>query len=159
LGYNRISDIVELEKLSRLDHLVNIALNNNPVSRRQLYRFTLLVQLQTVRWIDGREATWEERERAELILSKGERNPSLLYAQRIGNIVGQNNVLGGGGGGMSSGNVFAVRNQGQVVKVSFNCFYFLWRGFCVSLFCTTVTFSFVQVSTPRHAQRHLIYIH
>jgi len=116
LGYNRISDIVELEKLSHLDHLVNIALNNNPVSRRQLYRFTLLVQLQTVRWIDGREATWEERERAELILSKGERNPSLLYAQRIGNILPGNN---GVTGGISGGNAFTVRSQpgSHVVKL------------------------------------------
>jgi hypothetical protein len=81
LGYNRIGDVGELERhLSSLHHLVNVAMNNNPVARRQLYRPTLLYQLPALRWIDGREASWEERERAEMLLSRTER-PAQLYMQ------------------------------------------------------------------------------
>jgi len=82
LAFNRVNDVSELEKhLGSLHHLVNLAMNNNPVARRQLYRPTLLQQLPALRWIDGREASWEERERAEMLVSRTER-PAQLFMQQ-----------------------------------------------------------------------------
>ncbi len=49
LGYNRVNDVQDLSYLSELHQLVNIAMNNNPVARRQLYRPTLLCQVHLFR--------------------------------------------------------------------------------------------------------------
>ena len=78
LGYNRVNDVQDLHHLSELHQLVNIAMNNNPVARRQLYRPTLLCQVVNLRWIDGREASFEERERAETLL-KSDAKPLKFY--------------------------------------------------------------------------------
>ena len=56
-------------------------MNNNPVARRQLYRPMLICQLPAVRWIDGRETTYDERERAEVLL-KSEK-PLKFFLQEI----------------------------------------------------------------------------
>ena len=42
LGYNRVSDTAELERLMGLTELMEISLVNNPVVRKQIYRAVLL---------------------------------------------------------------------------------------------------------------------
>ena len=69
LAFNRINDIGELEKLAGVGCITEITMCNNPVARRQLYRPTLICQVSTVCWIDGREVTDDERERAEVFLN------------------------------------------------------------------------------------------
>lgn len=76
LGYNRINDLAEISHLVGLRQLVNIAMNNNPVARKQLYRPTLLCHVENLRWIDGRETSLEERERALTILKGDPRSLS-----------------------------------------------------------------------------------
>ena len=70
LGYNRISDIAELDKLEEITFLLEITMSNNPVARKQLYRPKLLRKLPTLKFIDGREVTNEERERMELLFTQ-----------------------------------------------------------------------------------------
>lgn len=67
LGYNRLSDLGEIEHLHSLPRLAEIALNNNSVARKQMYRATVLRRLPHVRVIDGREVMPDERERVELM--------------------------------------------------------------------------------------------
>jgi len=70
LGANRIGDINELEKLDALPNLLHIVLANNPVARKQLYRPTLIRKLPTLKLIDAREVSPEERERSDLIFNQ-----------------------------------------------------------------------------------------
>jgi len=66
---NRLLDIGELEKLAPLPGLLNLTLLNNAVARKQLYRPTLIRRLPSLKLIDGREVTLEERDRSELIFA------------------------------------------------------------------------------------------
>ena len=68
LAFNRINDIGELEKLAGVGFITEITLCNNPIARRQLYRPTIICQIPSICWIDGRDVGEEERERAELFL-------------------------------------------------------------------------------------------
>uniref|UniRef100_A0A7S3SJ09 U2A'/phosphoprotein 32 family A C-terminal domain-containing protein n=1 Tax=Strombidinopsis acuminata TaxID=141414 RepID=A0A7S3SJ09_9SPIT len=79
IGTNRIADIPELEKLDGLPSLQHLALANNGVARKQLYRPTLVRQLPSLRLIDAREVTHEERERAEIIFNADAR-PNIASA-------------------------------------------------------------------------------
>ena len=81
LSFNRINDISELEKLASVGCITDITMCNNPVARRQLYRPTLICQIPSVCWIDGREVSEDERERAEVLL-KNER-PLKFFLQDI----------------------------------------------------------------------------
>jgi Leucine-rich repeat (LRR) protein len=82
LAFNRINDISELEKLASVGCITDITMCNNPVARRQLYRPTLICQIPSVCWIDGREVSEDERERAEVLL-KNER-PLKFFLQARG---------------------------------------------------------------------------
>ena len=68
LAFNRIGDIWELERLSGVGCITEITMCNNPVARKQLYRPTLICQIPSVCWIDGREVLEDERDRAEVFL-------------------------------------------------------------------------------------------
>jgi len=69
LGSNRISDLAELEKLTECAALQSLALANNPVARRQLYRPSLVRRMLSLHVIDGREISPEERARTEAMYS------------------------------------------------------------------------------------------
>ena len=84
LSSNRLLDIGELEKLAPLPALVNITVLNNAVARKQLYRPTLIRRLPSLKLIDGREVTLEERDRSELIFASDFRpTPGYMHEQRI----------------------------------------------------------------------------
>ena len=68
LAFNRINDIGELERLVGVGCITEITMCNNPIARRQLYRPTVICQVPSICWIDGRDVNEEERERAELLL-------------------------------------------------------------------------------------------
>jgi Leucine-rich repeat (LRR) protein len=63
LGFNRVAELTELEKLACVPFLLELTLSNNPLARRQLYRPTAIRKLPTLKFVDGREVTMEERER------------------------------------------------------------------------------------------------
>ena len=84
LSSNRLLDIGELEKLAPLPALVNITVLNNAVARKQLYRPTLIRRLPSLKLIDGREVTLEERDRSELIFASDFRpSPGYMHEQRV----------------------------------------------------------------------------
>lgn len=91
LGGNRVSEVAELDKLTHLGALRAIACAANPVSRKQLYRPTLIRRLGALEAIDGRHVSPEERERVELVFAGEARLPAALGQASGG-------ALGGNGG-------------------------------------------------------------
>eukprot|EP00965_Chrysotila_dentata_P129658 4286270-Pleurochrysis_carterae.AAC.1 len=65
--------VLGFHRASTLDS--QIAVSNNPFSRKQLCRPSLIRRLPTLTHIDGREVTAEERERSELVFSQDLRGP------------------------------------------------------------------------------------
>eukprot|EP01029_Cantina_marsupialis_P011755 TRINITY_DN26150_c0_g1_i1.p1 TRINITY_DN26150_c0_g1~~TRINITY_DN26150_c0_g1_i1.p1 ORF type:complete len:1335 (+),score=239.95 TRINITY_DN26150_c0_g1_i1:107-4111(+) len=65
LSGNRIPDSAEAEKLVSLPNLVDLVLSGNPLARKQNYRGSVLRRLTSLRFLDGKEITIEERERVE----------------------------------------------------------------------------------------------
>jgi len=117
---NRINDIVELEKLCRVCDPKDISFANNPVTRKQLYRPTVLNMFSSILVIDGREVSAEERERA-LHFLHNDRN--MLVYQNTNGVAGgarNNNANNGGGvGGLNShtstnGNLSQAQLQQQM---------------------------------------------
>ena len=83
MGGNRISDVGELDRLDHLCRsLTQLNLANNAVARKQLYRPTLAKRLSNLRFLDGKEVTPEERERAEMIFNSDRAPPSLSMAEQ-----------------------------------------------------------------------------
>lgn len=70
LSCNRIVELYELDKLSTLQQLIEANFCFNPVSRKSLYRPTLIYKLHNLRSIDGTEIDKEERERAYAFFSQ-----------------------------------------------------------------------------------------
>ncbi|KAJ3213041.1 Leucine-rich repeat-containing protein 9 [Clydaea vesicula] len=66
---NRIQEISELEKF-KLPNLQEISLTGNSVSRRQIFRVTLIMRCPNLLVIDGKDVTEEERLRVEGFLSE-----------------------------------------------------------------------------------------
>ena len=64
LGLNRVNDLAELDKLASIPFLMELSLNSNPISRKQLFRANCVRRLPTLKFIDGREVTYEERVRS-----------------------------------------------------------------------------------------------
>ena len=67
LGLNRVNDMAELDKLGSIPFLMEINMASNPLARKQLYRANVIRRLPTLKFVDGREVTYEERERIELM--------------------------------------------------------------------------------------------
>eukprot|EP00736_Rhodelphis_marinus_P010350 Rmarinus@m.14060 len=76
LTCNRIMEMPELERLCGMNCLVELSLQNNPVSRKQLYRPSMLRYLPSLRILDGREISYEERERVEVLFAAADRRES-----------------------------------------------------------------------------------
>ncbi|XP_039597283.1 leucine-rich repeat-containing protein 9 [Polypterus senegalus] len=69
LGTNKIQDMTELEKLESLPKLTELTLTGNPVSRKVIYRSTVILRIPGLQTLDGTGVTVEERTRAELQLA------------------------------------------------------------------------------------------
>lgn len=72
LGSNRVVELSELDKLDAVPRLEVICLANNAAARKQLYRPSLLRRLPSLRCIDTREVSQEERSQAELIFASND---------------------------------------------------------------------------------------
>eukprot|EP00358_Blepharisma_japonicum_P002769 CAMPEP_0202955136 /NCGR_PEP_ID=MMETSP1395-20130829/51504_1 /ASSEMBLY_ACC=CAM_ASM_000871 /TAXON_ID=5961 /ORGANISM="Blepharisma japonicum, Strain Stock R1072" /LENGTH=526 /DNA_ID=CAMNT_0049671351 /DNA_START=1390 /DNA_END=2967 /DNA_ORIENTATION=- len=64
---NRVSDYIELEKLRDLPTLMELALSNNPITRKLPYRISVIKRLPQLMFLDGQEVQAEERERGEMV--------------------------------------------------------------------------------------------
>jgi Leucine-rich repeat (LRR) protein len=78
LSSNRVSDIAQVEGLAALPYLVDLNMSSNPVSRRQLYRPTVLRSLDLLKRLDGREATDEEKAHAASLFEDGSVTPMVM---------------------------------------------------------------------------------
>uniref|UniRef100_K3X2D6 Protein phosphatase 1 regulatory subunit 7 n=1 Tax=Globisporangium ultimum (strain ATCC 200006 / CBS 805.95 / DAOM BR144) TaxID=431595 RepID=K3X2D6_GLOUD len=63
LSNNRLVDLDEVEKLASIPTLIDLRLINNPLTKKHLYRQTLLYKLQFVKNLDTRDISIDERER------------------------------------------------------------------------------------------------
>jgi len=92
LSQNRIAELPELEKLSSLRHVMLVHLQQNPVARKPLYRAHIIQAVGSVRVIDGREVSEEEREKSEQLLQSTDPSKAMgLYAfadQQTANVGG-----------------------------------------------------------------------
>lgn len=57
----------EVERLASLSSLVDLRLVNNPLTKKHLYRQTVLYKLSGVKSLDGREISADERERVAVL--------------------------------------------------------------------------------------------
>ena len=59
---NRISDFADIDKLTSLPHMTEIALASNPISRKHLYRVTVIKKLDLLETLDSIPVTEEEKD-------------------------------------------------------------------------------------------------
>ena len=119
---NRINDIIELEKLCRVCDAKEVSFVNNPVTRKQLYRTSVVNMFPNIRIIDGREVGSEERERALHLMHGGGGGglaSNMGVMGGVGNFLQQqilqaNNMQAGGGGSHHAPmgvNNFGIQNR------------------------------------------------
>ncbi|GAX73782.1 hypothetical protein CEUSTIGMA_g1233.t1 [Chlamydomonas eustigma] len=65
VGFNRISEAIDIDRLQGLVSLVEINLVNNPITRKQAYRALLINRCQRLCTADGQSVTYEEREQSD----------------------------------------------------------------------------------------------
>ena len=80
-GFNRISDLSDLEHLTALRSLSDLSLNNNPLARKQSYRQMAIQRCVYLKALDGKPVTAEERRYADMALDQSEAS---LAAQAAG---------------------------------------------------------------------------
>ena len=94
LGANRLTDIMECEKLQELTHLVELLLLGNPLTRKNMYRHNVVKRLPTLMYLDGKEINQEERERVELAFMQENKAPPMVhYAQMPNKVIVIYNTL------------------------------------------------------------------
>lgn len=67
LSNNRLVDLDEVERLSVLPTMIDLRLANNPLTKKHLYRQTVINKLNFVNYLDGREISADERERVGVL--------------------------------------------------------------------------------------------
>jgi hypothetical protein len=69
LGANRVADMNDLDRIAALPAVLDLTLANNPVARKQLYRATAIQKLPTLKILDNKEVSAEERDRVDVLFS------------------------------------------------------------------------------------------
>ncbi|GAB9465533.1 hypothetical protein Gpo141_00002939 [Globisporangium polare] len=67
LSNNRLVDLDEVERLSVIPTMIDLRLANNPLTKKHLYRQTVIYKLNFVKYLDGREISADERERVGVL--------------------------------------------------------------------------------------------
>uniref|UniRef100_A0A8C5Z0C2 Leucine rich repeat containing 9 n=1 Tax=Marmota marmota marmota TaxID=9994 RepID=A0A8C5Z0C2_MARMA len=70
LGYNKIQDITELEKLDVISTLRELTVYGNPICRKMLHRHVLIFRLPNLQMLDGIPVNSEDRVKAEFHFSE-----------------------------------------------------------------------------------------
>ncbi|XP_072485470.1 leucine-rich repeat-containing protein 9 isoform X4 [Notamacropus eugenii] len=65
LGYNKIQDMAELEKLEVIPSIRELTVYGNPISRKITYRHMLIYRLPNLQMLDGMTLNYDDRARAE----------------------------------------------------------------------------------------------
>lgn len=83
LALNRVAELGELEKLRSLRHILLIDLSANPVARKPMYRTCIIQAAGSVRAIDGKEVTADEREKVEQLCQMTDASKQLCRGMYI----------------------------------------------------------------------------
>eukprot|EP01012_Entosiphon_sulcatum_P022397 TRINITY_DN2733_c0_g1_i1.p1 TRINITY_DN2733_c0_g1~~TRINITY_DN2733_c0_g1_i1.p1 ORF type:complete len:1527 (-),score=315.85 TRINITY_DN2733_c0_g1_i1:41-4621(-) len=78
---NRVADLNEIDKIEMLTKLQELTLTGNSITRKSLYRATVIHKIPSVVICDGREVLPEEREKAEAFF-----NQEYYYQQHPPNV-------------------------------------------------------------------------
>ncbi|XP_056666815.1 leucine-rich repeat-containing protein 9 isoform X1 [Monodelphis domestica] len=70
LGYNKIQDLIELEKLEFIPSLRELTIYGNPISRKVSHRHMLIYRLPNLQMLDGIAVNYDDRARAEFHFSE-----------------------------------------------------------------------------------------
>ncbi|MBZ3871661.1 Leucine-rich repeat-containing protein 9 [Sciurus carolinensis] len=70
LGYNKIQDITELEKLDVISTLRELTVYGNPICRKMLHRHVLIFRLPNLQMLDGIPVNSDDRVKAEFHFSE-----------------------------------------------------------------------------------------
>uniref|UniRef100_A0A8C0WVT3 U2A'/phosphoprotein 32 family A C-terminal domain-containing protein n=1 Tax=Castor canadensis TaxID=51338 RepID=A0A8C0WVT3_CASCN len=70
LGYNKIQDIAELEKLDVISSLRELTVYGNPICRKILHRHVLIFRLPNLQMLDGIPVNSDDRAKAEFHFSE-----------------------------------------------------------------------------------------
>ncbi|XP_008581575.1 PREDICTED: leucine-rich repeat-containing protein 9-like [Galeopterus variegatus] len=92
LGYNKIQDIAELEKLDVISSLRELTVYGNPICRKMLHRHVLIFRLPNLQMLDGIPVNSDDRAKAELHFSE-------LQAKKNLSIPVTNSLMDGGSSG------------------------------------------------------------
>ncbi|KAL3693463.1 hypothetical protein R1sor_007114 [Riccia sorocarpa] len=74
---NRLGGLASVDNISGLTRLIKLSFINNPISRQNLYRISVISRLLHLHYLDEREITEEERHEAEAYAS-GSKEPNSL---------------------------------------------------------------------------------
>lgn len=69
LSNNRILELDEVDSLAPLQALADVRFLNNPVTKKHMYRTSVINKLVALANLDGREVTVDERERATILFA------------------------------------------------------------------------------------------
>ncbi|KAL4138583.1 hypothetical protein PRIC2_002088 [Phytophthora ramorum] len=67
LSNNRLTDVEEVEKLAALPSMIDLRMNNNPLTKKHLYRQHLLYKLNSLKVLDGKDVYSDEKERIDIL--------------------------------------------------------------------------------------------
>ncbi|XP_051003310.1 leucine-rich repeat-containing protein 9 [Acomys russatus] len=70
LGYNKIQDIAELEKLDVIPSLRELTVYGNPICRKMMHRHVLIFRLPNLQMLDGTPINADDRAKAEFHFSE-----------------------------------------------------------------------------------------
>lgn len=63
---NRISEFWEIDKLSEMEHLMELQIVANPVAKKAMYRQAIIKRLPILMVLDGKQVSIDEKERLEM---------------------------------------------------------------------------------------------
>ncbi|KAM8780976.1 leucine-rich repeat-containing protein 9 [Rhynchonycteris naso] len=78
LGYNKIQDLTELEKLEGISSLRELTVYGNPICRKMLHQHMLIFRLPNLQMLDGMPVNSDDRAKAELHFSELQVKKNLL---------------------------------------------------------------------------------
>ncbi|XP_034499271.1 leucine-rich repeat-containing protein 9 isoform X2 [Ailuropoda melanoleuca] len=121
LGYNKIQDMAELEKLDGISSLRELTVYGNPICRKTLHRHVLIFRLPNLQMLDGIPVNSDDRAKAEFHCSE-------LQAKKTSFIPVTNSPMDGGSFGQVKAPPIKITN----VILPGACSHYLGSDFTVT---------------------------
>jgi hypothetical protein len=75
---NRITDVADIERIAALPSLLDLTLANNPLSRKQMYRATVIFRVTSLTQLDNKDISQDERERVDMLFHTDARAQAVI---------------------------------------------------------------------------------